>query len=72
MKVLRGPNVDKFLQRKEDEQQAKEQIVLSGLKEKNYQQVEDWIDEITTLASAKQKLKVMGKVLLAVIKYLDI
>lgn len=72
MEVLRGPNVDKFLQRREDERQAKRQIALSGLKEKKYQEVESWIDEITDLATAKQKLKVMAKVELALIKYLDI
>ena len=54
--------------RRVEEQLAKEQIALSGLAEKTYQQAEDWIDEITTLASAKQKLKVMAKVILAIIK----
>lgn len=51
---------------------AKEQIALSGLKEKTYPQVVNWIDEIDSLATAKQKLKIMAKVLLAIIKYLDV
>lgn len=68
MEVKRGPNVNKFLQRREDERQAKEEIALSGLAEKSYPEVVAWIDEITTLASAKQKLKVMAKVILAIVK----
>lgn len=68
MEVLRGPNVDKFFQRKEDERQAKEEIALSGLAEKSYPEVIAWINEITTLASAKQKMKVMAKVILALVK----
>ncbi len=68
MEVKRGPNVAKFLQNEQDKQDAKTQIALSGLAEKSYQQAEDWINEITTLALAKQKLKVMAKVILAIIK----
>lgn len=68
MEVLRGPNVDKFFQRKEGERQAKEEIALSGLAEKSYPEVVAWIDEITNLASAKQKMRVMAKVILAIIK----
>lgn len=68
MEVKRGPNVDRFFQREEDVEQSKEEIALSGLVEKSYQQVENWINEITDLASAKEKLKVMAKVILAVLK----
>ena len=58
--------------RREAKRQAKEQIALSGLKEKTYPEVVSWINEITDLPSAKQKLKVICKILLAVIKYLDV
>lgn len=68
MEVKRGPFVDKFFQKKQDDQQAKEEIALSGLAEKSYQQIEDWIDEITDLASVKVKMKVMAKVILAFLK----
>ncbi|GAH86029.1 unnamed protein product, partial [marine sediment metagenome] len=51
-----------------DRIESKEEIALSVLTEKSYQQVEAWIDEITTLASAKVKLKVMAKVILALVK----
>lgn len=68
MQVLRGDNVDKFLQREQNKEQAKAQIALSGLKEKTYPEVAAWIDEISDLASAKAKMEVMGKVILAIIK----
>lgn len=72
MEILRGDNVDKVLVKREEQRQSREQIVLSGLAEKSYQEVEDWVDEITNLPMAKQKLKVMAKLILAIIKVMEI
>lgn len=54
--------------KREAERQAKDEIALSGLAEKSYPEVVAWIDEISDLASAKVKMTVMAKVILALVK----
>ena len=50
---------------------AKAEIIASDLAGKTYAQAEAWVDSVTDLDSAKDRMKKMAKVLLAIVKHQD-